>query len=76
MFVTNFVTMFNRPYEVIVVFDKYDEYSFKLHEHQRRAKGQSHRNYVVFFLFFFLHCIGSAVVRVMGQSLVRPGFKP
>ena len=47
VFVKNFVTMFNRPYEVIVVFDQYDEYSIKSHERQRRAKGQSHRNYVL-----------------------------
>ena len=44
---TNFVTMFNRPYDVIVVFDLYDEHSIKSHERQRRAKGQSHRNYVL-----------------------------
>ena len=45
--VTNFVTMFNRPYGVIVVFDLYDEHSIKSHERQRRAKGQSHQIYVL-----------------------------
>ena len=46
-FASNFVTSFSRAHETYIIFDRYDVYSIKSHERQRRAKGCVPRQYVI-----------------------------